>query len=38
MGAVKFLTAEGLFSGQSQAFFTALKELAIEADAANAGS
>ena len=38
MGAVKFLTAEGLFSGQSKAFFTALKELAIEADAANAGS
>jgi hypothetical protein len=34
MGAVEFLTAEGLFKGQSQAFFNALKELAAEADEA----
>ena len=34
MGAVKFLTADGLFIGQSPAFFTFLRELAEEADAA----
>jgi len=38
MGAVKALTADGLFIGQQSAFFTALKEMAIEADAANRGS
>jgi hypothetical protein len=38
MGAVKALTADGLFIGQTAAFFAALKELAIEADAANKGS
>jgi hypothetical protein len=34
MGAVKALTADGLFIGQSAAFFAALKELATAADAA----
>jgi Ferritin-like domain len=34
MGAVKALTADGLFIGHSQEFFTALKELASAADAA----
>ncbi len=34
MGAVKFLTADGLFNGHSQEFFEALKELAQAADAA----
>jgi Ferritin-like domain len=34
MGALKFLTADGLFRGQSPAFFTFMKRLAREADAA----
>jgi hypothetical protein len=34
MGAATFLTAMGLFKGQSPAFFTALKTLARQADAA----
>jgi hypothetical protein len=34
MGAAEFLTAMGLFKGQSSAFFDALKTLAAEADAA----
>jgi Ferritin-like domain len=34
MGAVKALTADGLFNGQSGQFFEALKELALAADAA----
>jgi len=34
MGAVKALRADGLFIGQSQAFFDLLRELAEEADAA----
>jgi hypothetical protein len=34
MGAVKGLTADGLFIGQSQAFFQFLSTLALEADAA----
>ncbi len=34
MGAVKALTADGLFIGHSQEFFDALKELAMAADAA----
>ena len=34
MGAVKALTADGLFNGHSQEFFEAVKELAIAADAA----
>jgi hypothetical protein len=34
MGAVKALTADGLFIGQSQAFFSALRDLAAAADAA----
>jgi hypothetical protein len=33
-GAAEFLTAMGLFKGQSQGFFNALKTLAAEADAA----
>jgi len=33
-GAVKFLSAMGLFIGQSQAFFTLLGNLAAAADAA----
>jgi hypothetical protein len=32
MGVVKFLTAMGLFIGQSQAFFTLMQDLAAEAD------
>jgi hypothetical protein len=38
MGAVKALTADGLFIGQSQGFFDALRELATAADAATSGS
>jgi hypothetical protein len=38
MGAVKALTADGLFIGQSQGFFDALRELATAADAATLGS
>jgi hypothetical protein len=34
MGVVEFLTAMGLFKGQSKRFFDALKQLASEADAA----
>jgi hypothetical protein len=34
MGAAKFLTASGLFNGQSHQFFEALSTLAREADAA----
>jgi hypothetical protein len=34
MGALKFLTADGLFRGQSKAFFTFMTKLAMEADAA----
>src|SRR5437660_9981282 len=34
MGVVQFLTAMGLFKGQSQEFFEVLKQLAHEADAA----
>jgi hypothetical protein len=34
MGAVKFLTAMGLFKGQSPAFFSLLQDLAEDADAA----
>ena len=34
MGAAKFLTASGLFNGQSHQFFEALLTLAREADAA----
>ena len=34
MGVVEFLTAMGLFKGQSTEFFEALKQLAREADAA----
>ena len=34
MGVVEFLTAMGLFKGQSKGFFDALKQLASEADAA----
>ena len=37
MGALKFLTDMGLFSGQSAAFFALLHELAEEADAARRG-
>jgi hypothetical protein len=38
MGAVKALTADGLFIGHAQEFFDALKELAVAADAATRGS
>jgi hypothetical protein len=38
MGALKALTANGLFIGQSPAFFTALHDLAEAADAARHGS
>ncbi|MCW3003338.1 MAG: hypothetical protein JWQ20_2636 [Conexibacter sp.] len=38
MGAVAALTADGLFVGQSQGFFTALTELARAADAAQRGT
>jgi ferritin-like protein len=34
MAAVRFLTSTGLFKGQSKAFFSAIKELAMAADAA----
>jgi Ferritin-like domain len=34
MGALKFLTADGLFRGQSHAFFKFMRKLAREADAA----
>ena len=37
MGAVKFLTDTGLFRGQSAEFFTVLKDLAADADAAHSG-
>ena len=37
MGALKFLTADGLFRGQSAAFFTFMRSLAQEADAARRG-
>jgi len=37
MGAVKALTAEGLFKGQSAEFFTTLQKLAAAADAAQRG-
>src|SRR5438876_2788397 len=37
MGALKALTADGLFIGQSKAFFTLLSELAAQADAAQRG-
>jgi hypothetical protein len=37
MGALKFLTADGLFIGQSKAFFEFMTELAVEADAAQRG-
>jgi hypothetical protein len=35
MGALKFLTADGLFRGQSHAFFAFMTHLAKEADAAH---
>ena len=38
MGAVRALTADGLFRGQSPAFFAALHALAAEADAATRGA
>jgi hypothetical protein len=38
MGAVKALTADGLFRGQSKEFFAVLTQLAQEADAARHGS
>ncbi len=38
MGAVRALTADGLFIGQSQAFFNLLRDLAEEADEARHGS
>jgi hypothetical protein len=34
MGAVRFLTADGLFIGQSKEFFEMLRDLASDADAA----
>ena len=37
MGVVNFLSAMGLFKGQSSAFFTTLKNLAQEADSARRG-
>jgi hypothetical protein len=37
MGALKALTADGLFIGQSKAFFTVLSGLAAQADAAQRG-
>jgi hypothetical protein len=37
MGALKFLTADGLFIGQSKAFFDYMTTLATEADAAKRG-
>ena len=38
MGAVQALTADGLFRGQSPAFFAALQAMAVAADAAQRGS
>ena len=38
MGAAKTLTADGLFLGQTPAFFAALTQLAKEADAAKPGA
>ncbi len=38
MGAVKFLTEDGLFRGQSPAFFAFMAGLAREADAARGHS
>jgi hypothetical protein len=38
MGALKFLTAMGLFIGQSPAFFTFMTNLATAADAAQRGA
>jgi hypothetical protein len=37
MGAVNFLTAMGLFKGQSPAFFELLHDLAMDADRARRG-
>jgi hypothetical protein len=37
MGALRALTADGLFIGQSQAFFNFMQQLALEADAAQRG-
>ena len=37
MGAVRALTADALFIGQSQAFFNLLRDLAEEADEARPG-
>jgi hypothetical protein len=37
MGALAFLTAMGLFAGQSPQFFEVMRELAAEADAATRG-
>jgi len=37
MGALKALTADGLFIGQSPEFFKVLRELAEQADAARHG-
>jgi hypothetical protein len=37
MGALKFLTADGLFKGQSAEFFTVMTKLAQAADAARRG-
>ena len=37
MGALKFLTADGLFRGQSTAFFKFMRNLAVKADAARRG-
>jgi hypothetical protein len=37
MGALKFLTADGLFKGQSAEFFTVMTNLALAADAARQG-
>lgn len=37
MGALKFLTADGLFIGQSKAFFQYMRDLAEDADEAQRG-
>jgi hypothetical protein len=37
MAALKFLTDDGLFRGQSPAFFKFMKNLAVEADAPRRG-
>jgi hypothetical protein len=37
MGAVKALTADGLFNGQTEEFFEMLADLATDADAATRG-